>query len=201
MRFADLDAVTIDAHGTLVELIDPVPPLREALRERGIERSTQQVGAGFGAEVEYYLEHLGDRLDDLQVASTGVFLAALDADLPAGDFRPAFVGAIRFRVLDGVERSLALLKAHGLELAVVANWDKGLAELLEELGLGRFFSSVEPVAAKPSPDALLRALAALRVAPDRSLHVGDRKSDEDAAAAAGTHYLRAPLAEAVACIR
>jgi hypothetical protein len=54
MRFADLDAVTIDAFGTLVELIDPVPALRSALQERGIERSPELVGAAFRAEAAYY---------------------------------------------------------------------------------------------------------------------------------------------------
>ena len=54
MRFADLDAVTVDGFGTLVALVDPVPALDRALRERGIERSPDTVRAAFKAEVAYY---------------------------------------------------------------------------------------------------------------------------------------------------
>ena len=56
MRFAELDAVTLDAHGTLVELADPVPDLDRGLRERGIERSGREIARAFAAEVDYYRE-------------------------------------------------------------------------------------------------------------------------------------------------
>jgi len=44
----DVDAVTIDAYGTLVQLRDPVPALRDALAARGVEivRLTLDVGIG-----------------------------------------------------------------------------------------------------------------------------------------------------------
>jgi hypothetical protein len=44
MQFADLDAVTVGAFGTLVEL-DPVPRLREGLRALGVERDEEAVAA------------------------------------------------------------------------------------------------------------------------------------------------------------
>ena len=47
MRFADLDAVTIDAFGTLAGLTDPVPALGDALRERGIARPPEAIAAAF----------------------------------------------------------------------------------------------------------------------------------------------------------
>jgi hypothetical protein len=50
MRFADLDAVTIDAFGTLVELVDPTAELQELLRARGIERDREQVADAFRTE-------------------------------------------------------------------------------------------------------------------------------------------------------
>ena len=46
MKAAELDAVTLDAHGTLVTLADPVPALTKVLSERGIERTQQVVLAG-----------------------------------------------------------------------------------------------------------------------------------------------------------
>jgi hypothetical protein len=45
MQFADLDAVTVGAFGTLVELVDPVPGLRESLRALGVERNEEAVAA------------------------------------------------------------------------------------------------------------------------------------------------------------
>ena len=35
MRFADLDAVTVDGFGTLLRLVSPIEALRDALREVG----------------------------------------------------------------------------------------------------------------------------------------------------------------------
>ena len=55
MRFADLDAVTLDAFGTLIALTDPVPALMKSLRERGIDVTEERVAEGFAAEGEYYL--------------------------------------------------------------------------------------------------------------------------------------------------
>ena len=56
MRFTELDAVTVDAYGTLVELVDPVPALREGLQALGVDRDTAAVGRAFAKEVEYYRE-------------------------------------------------------------------------------------------------------------------------------------------------
>jgi hypothetical protein len=54
MRFADLDAVTVDGYGTLVQLRDPVPLFLEQLDGRGVESTPDTVAAGFAAEVAYY---------------------------------------------------------------------------------------------------------------------------------------------------
>jgi len=205
MRFAELDAVTIDAFGTLVELIDPVPALRNALRERGIDRREDVLHDALREEQTYYRGHLSEARDptslaELRVRCAAVFLDAAAADLPAEEFEPAFIASLRFRVLAGVEPALRTLRDHGLALAVVANWDISLPGALEELGLRRFFALVEPLAEKPSPAGLLRTLHRLAVEPGRTLHVGDEEGDERAAAGAGTHYGPAPLADAVAGI-
>ena len=54
MTAAEIDAVTLDAHGTLMQLRDPVPALLAALAERGVERSAESVKAGFLAEAALY---------------------------------------------------------------------------------------------------------------------------------------------------
>jgi len=206
VRAAELDAVTLDAHGTLVKLADPVPALRNVLAERGVQRTPEIVLAGFRTEVAHYAPRAGEGHDEeslkrLQRECAGVFLHAIDAELDVEEFAPAYVGALHFEVLPGVPESLERLRALGLELAVVANWDLSLRRLLDEVGLGHYFSAVVHAARKPAPDGILRALADLHVAPARALHIGDGEADREAAAAAGLHFADAPVPEAVAAIR
>ena len=134
MNAAELDAVTLDAHGTLVTLADPVPALTKVLSARGIERTHKAVLAGFQAEAAHYAPKAGEGHDEeslarLQQECAGVFLEAISADLDPKEFAPAYVGALRFEVIPGVFDSLERLRALGLELAVVANWDVSLRRL------------------------------------------------------------------------
>jgi putative hydrolase of the HAD superfamily len=202
---AHLDAVTIDAYGTLVTLVDPVPALTDALRARDIERPHDEIVEAFRAEVAYYGEHSATGNDEkglavLQRDCARVFLDALDAGLDAGEFAPVYAGAMHFRLLPGVVPALDRLQALGLELAVVANWDLTIRRLLEEIDLARRFRTIVHAARKPAPDGLLHALAELGVEPGRALHIGDDDVDEQAAAAAGVRFARAPLAQTVASL-
>jgi len=206
MKAAELDAVTLDAHGTLVTLIDPVPALTKVLSAWGIERTHKAVLAGFQAEAAHYAPKAGEGHDEeslarLQQECAGVFLEAISADLDPKEFAPAYVGALRFEVIPGVFDSLERLRALGLELAVVANWDVSLRRLLGEIGLDRYFTVVVHAARKPEPEGLLRALAELRVEPARALHIGDDGTDRVAAAAAGMQFAPAPVTAAMAAIR
>jgi phosphoglycolate phosphatase len=205
LNAAELDAVTIDAYGTLVTLVDPVPELTEALAERGVARERDAVAAGFRAEVAHYTQHSGEGHDEaglarLQRDCADVFLTAVGAELDAEEFAPVYAGAMHFDVLPGVIRALHLLRSLGLELAVVGNWDLTLHRLLGESGLAPYFGAVVHAANKPSPDGLLRALSQLGVDPSRALHVGDDRVDEEAARAAGMRFATAPLPAAVATL-
>jgi FMN phosphatase YigB (HAD superfamily) len=206
VKAADLDAVTLDAHGTLVALADPVPALMNVLFERGIERTREAVLAGFRTEVAHYAPRASEGHDEeslarLQRECAGVFLGAVGANLDPAEFAPAYVGALHFEVLPGVFASLEHLHALGLELAVVANWDLGLLRLLGEVRLARYFRVVVHAARKPAPDGLLRALGELRVDPARTLHIGDDGADRCAAAAAGMRFAPAPVPSAITAIR
>jgi FMN phosphatase YigB (HAD superfamily) len=206
MKAADLDAVTLDAHGTLVTLADPVPALMNLLSERGVERTEQAVLIGFRTEVAHYAPRASEGHDEaslarLQRECAGVFLEAVGADLDPNEFAPAYVGALQFDVIPEVFESLARLQALGLELAVVANWDLSLQRRLGEAGLARYFRVVVHAARKPAPDGLLRALGELQVDPARALHIGDDSVDRDAAAAAGMRFAPAPVPAAVAAIQ
>jgi HAD superfamily hydrolase (TIGR01549 family) len=203
VNLAELDAVTVDAHGTLVTLMDPVPELRAALADRGVQRDRNTVAQGFRAEVAHYVEHSAAGHDEeglarLQRDCAQVFLDAVAADLDAGEFARVFAGAMHFAVVPRVVAALERLHSLGLELAVVANWDLTLRGLLEEVGLASYFRAIIHAAAKPSPDGLLQALSELQVDAARALHVGDDEVDAAAARAAGLSFAHAPLAEAVA---
>lgn len=200
---ADLDAVTLDALGTLVELADPVPGLRRALTAHGVEREDGDVGRAFAAEVEYYLPraHTGsdpETLRALRQDCTGVFLDACEADLDPVVFAPDFDAAIAFRLLPDVIPALDALRAAGLSLACVANWDISLSDHLERLGLAQHFdatvSSAEATAQKPDPQPFELALERLRVPASRALHCGDSDADREGAARAGLAFEPDPVA-------
>jgi HAD superfamily hydrolase (TIGR01509 family) len=202
---AELDGVTIDAYGTLVMLVDPVPALTAALATRGVEREPGTVAHAFRVEAAHYAAHSAEGHDEaglvqLQRDCARVFLDAIDAELDAQEFAPAYAAAMRFDVLPGVVSALERLRSLGLELGVVANWDLTLHRLLEEQGVAHHFRAIVHAAGKPEPDGLLRALAQLEIDPARALHVGDDEVDELAAAAAGMHFLPAPLDAAVAAL-
>jgi putative hydrolase of the HAD superfamily len=209
MRFADLDAVTVDGFGTLVELESPIEPLRRALAERGIERPPADVTAAFAAEARHYRAGAHTAVDGTTLARfreecVRVFLDALSAPLGAAAFVDAFLAALVFRPAEGAEAALAALRGRGLRLAVVSNWDCSLPERLEELGLLHQFDAVVTSAGagvpKPDPHPLRIALERIAADAERALHIGDEEDDELAARSAGMRFAPAPLSTAVAAL-
>ncbi len=87
-----------------------------------------------------------------------------------------------------VHATLSDLKSRGLILAVASNWDSRLPELLEKLGLARFFDrqfiSFEMGLLKPEPAFFERILSELKLQPGEALHVGDDPEEDLAAAKA-----------------
>lgn len=197
-----LDAVTVDAFGTVVELAEPYDRLGEALAERGVERSREDVARAFAAEVAHYVPraHEGrdaESLDRLRRQCAGVFLAEAGASIDPSEFAPAFVGALEFHVLPGAKDALGRLHAAGLVLACIGNWDVSLADYLRRVGLSHFFatvvSSAEAGAPKPDPRPFELALSRVGVGAERALHVGDSDADRDGARAAGLAFEPVPL--------
>ena len=204
MRFAEIDAVTLDAFGTLVGLADPVPALHEALRKRGIEREPDAIAEAFAAEGAYYRPRSLEGRDEQSLARlrrecVAVFLDALDADLAPEAFADPYIEALRFELLPDVPEAVRELQRRGLALAVVGNWDMALPGHLAKLGLGGLpvFTSAAVGAAKPDPAPFLKALRALSVPPQRALHIGDDKVDELGARAAGMQFAWAPIPDAL----
>lgn len=198
-----LDAVTVDAMGTLVELDAPVERLGQALHDRGLETTAARVASAFQAEIEYYLAHKLAARDDeglaaLRLECSRVFLDAAEADLDPNEFTPAFVDAMVFTPLEGAVGALERLRAAGLALACVSDWDIGLRSALAGAGLDHLvdfvLTSAEVGAAKPAPTIFTEAVARIGVDPGRTLHVGDGDADRAGAAAAGLAFELVPLA-------
>jgi putative hydrolase of the HAD superfamily len=198
-----IDAITVDAFRTLVDLSDPVPALAEALGRRGETRDREVVRAAFHAEVAYYIPraHEGrdpERLLALRTECAQVFLEAAGAPIEPAAFVEDFIGALEFHPLPGAAEALDRLASAGLSLACVANWDVSLADYLERAGVAHRFeviiSAAEAGAQKPDPRVFLVALDRLEVAPERALHVGDDDVDRQGASASGLAFEPAPLA-------
>jgi HAD superfamily hydrolase (TIGR01509 family) len=197
VRAAELDAVTLDAHGTMLRVVDPLPRLRELLPRH----DPKSIVEAFHAEGRFYREHVGLGMDASSLARlreecVDVFNRSLGSRLTADQY----VGAIEFELLPGVVESLERLRSLGLALAVVGNWDVSLHDRLAEHGLTGYFATVVHAARKPDPDGLRLALSRLQVQAGRALHIGDEDSDEQAARAVGMRFARTPLVDAVAAI-
>jgi putative hydrolase of the HAD superfamily len=99
-----------------------------------------------------------------------------------------------WEVYPDVPGTLETLSGLGLRLAVVSNWDHRLPDLLDRLGLGRFFDALVYSSAvgveKPDRRIFEAALRSLGVGADEALHVGDaRLEDVEGAQAVGMHAL------------
>jgi putative hydrolase of the HAD superfamily len=190
-------AITIDALGTLLELLPPAPRLRAGLRERfGLDVSDAEAGRAMRAEIGFYRANLHqgrDRagLDALRRSCAEVLrdaLAAPELDLDA--MCEVLLAAIRFEPFPDAVPALGALRAAGLRLVAASNWDVSLHEQLERTGLRPLLdaavSSAEVGAAKPDPAILVRALQLAGAEPAEAWHVGDDlEADVGAARAAG----------------
>ena len=184
-----MDAVTLDAMGTLLRLDAPVERLAEAA---GI--AAEAAARGFAAEVAYYVPRSLEGRRGLAGPPPG----RLDGGLQRGGGRRSDAGAVRggdrLRARAGRARRRAPAAARGLALCVVSNWDCALREHLAALGFALdVVTSAEVGAAKPDPRIFRIALDRLRVRPERALHAGDSADDEAGAAAVGMRFAAAPL--------
>lgn len=105
-----------------------------------------------------------------------------------------FQGEQHWRVYEDVAETLGALRARGLRLAIVSNWDSSLPRLLERLGIDEAFEAILVSAivgaSKPDPHIFEAALRVLDLPAAAVLHVGDSDHDDyDGARAAGLDAL------------
>ncbi len=87
-----------------------------------------------------------------------------------------------WRFYDDVETVLAALRARGLKIGVVSNWDTRLKVICEGLGLTRLVDfiviSAEVGVRKPDPGIFRMALEKAGVRPEDAIHVGDLPEED-----------------------
>ena len=134
-------AVTFDVMGTLVTIEPPAPRLQRSLERRlGLVVELARCEAGMRAEMRHYRAHCTAAHDAPRsrrcASSAQALLAdALALDVSGADLLPSLTDAIVFRAYDDALPALSALAAAGIRLAVVANWDVSLTDVLARLGL------------------------------------------------------------------
>lgn len=185
-------AVFLDALGTMVELEPPWVGLGRALGGRVDER---RLVAGVKAEMDYYKAHSHEGRDPESLADLRRRCAeVLSRELGVQVSPENLVDAIRFAPYPDAPPGLEQLRAQGLKLVCVSNWDCSLGAVLERCGLARLLdgavSSAQAGARKPDPAIFAPALELAGCEPGEAVHVGDTpEEDVEAARAAGIRPL------------
>jgi putative hydrolase of the HAD superfamily len=195
-------AVLFDALGTVVELEPPWPRLRRTLERRhGVEVSEEQAKEAMLAEMAYYRGHHNEGLDQASLGELRQRCALVLRDhlpaasaLSADELTEVLLDSLRFVPYPDAAGTLAVLRAAGMRLAVVSNWDCSLASVLAEVGLAAAVDEVVVSAqvgvSKPDRRIFEAALERLRCKPEQALFVGDSlETDVAGARAAGIRSL------------
>ena len=170
--------------GTLLRLVPPAPALARAL---GVDEETAE--RAFRAEVAYYVVHHLEGchpsgLEDLRWRCAAVLAEAAGTD-PARAL-DALMGSLTFEPWEDAAPALGALRADGLRLVVVSNWDCSLPDVLARIGLAELVDGVVTSAvvgaAKPDRRVFKAALELAGCTAAEALHVGD-SVDADVAGA------------------
>ena len=190
--------LSLDALGTLLEMLDPFEALVEELGARGVEVTREEVTPALVDEMTHYRAGMQGAHDEatlhaLRLSSTQVLMDGLPERAQALGFEElgaALFASVRFRPFPEVPGTLAALRDRGIRTVVVSNWDISLHEQLADTGLDRLVDaalcSAQAGASKPDPQLLLKGLELLGADPQEAWHVGDDPvNDAGAALAAG----------------
>ena len=142
----------LDSYGTLVEMDDFYGRLHSGFARLGIRASMEAVKSAAHREMRFYMKQARFAIDwpsyeKIRLQCAQEMLASLaeqEVEAPVSPEEVAQVlgEAIVFKPLPGARETLAALKARGVRLGVVSNWDYRLAHALEEVKLLGFFDFV-----------------------------------------------------------
>lgn len=180
-----LDALIFDLDGTLLDTnATHVDAWTQGLSEHGYRFSSERIAPEIGKGGDMLLPTL---LGDTAAERDGDAIR----DAVSREFR-RLAKARRFRVFDGVEELLRVLRARGLRLALATSAAEGdLETMMESAGTDlrtRFDAVVtksDVESSKPEPDVVLSAARKLGLSPAQCAMVGDTPYDATAARRAG----------------
>lgn len=187
-----LRALLIDALGTTVRLSPPW----ERIDPRAVAGvPAERIRAAFGVEMTHYAAHAHEAADAASLATLRADCAGLlSRELGRPVTVETMMGAIAFAAFPDAAPALRELRALGLRIVCVSNWDYELPVVLERVGLASGFddvvSSAGAGARKPDPAIFVRALTLAGCGPGEAVHVGDTSDDVEGARAAGVAVLR-----------
>ncbi|MDH7568352.1 MAG: HAD-IA family hydrolase [Armatimonadota bacterium] len=192
--------VFFDANGTLLYLDRVFERLQARLREKGHLVPLADVEHAARAEFAYYVSHSvaardEDSLWRFRLRCGAVLLEAFSQrgvvlPLSPAEAIQALLCSLEFRLFPDVLPAFATLRAAGVRLGVISNWDCTLPHILLRLGLGQWLE-VTVVSAlcgteKPHPGIFHEALKQAGAPPGACVHVGDSvEKDVRGAQAAG----------------
>ncbi|HSZ70521.1 MAG TPA: HAD-IA family hydrolase [Solirubrobacteraceae bacterium] len=191
-------AVLLDGLGTLLALAPPWPAFAWRLRsEHGLQLAEADAERAFRAEIAYYRAHHHEGRDAAALADLRRRCAQVLRDelpttvadaLSTAQLTAAMLASLCFSAYPDAPPALAALRARGLRLVVVSNWDSSLPTVLTDVGLAGaldgVLTSATVGAPKPAPAIFAAALALAGVAPGQAVHVGDSVTHDVAGARA-----------------
>ncbi len=200
-----LRGVSFDAAGTLFHAVRPIGELYALVAARhGIAADPAHLHARFrtafhAAPPLAFPALPADELRRREKAWWHAVVADVFADVSIESFDDGFdaffddlfaffASAAAWRVDDDAHALLARVRARGLRVLVVSNFDARVRGVLAALGLAPLIDQItissEAGAAKPDPRIFATALAAADLCPADVLHVGDTAREDLAAARA-----------------
>lgn len=190
--------LSLDALGTLLEMVDPFEALVGELDDRGVQVTREEITQALVDEMTHYRAgmqgaHDQASLHELRLSSTQVLFDRIPPAAQALGFDEvgaALLASVRFRPFPEVLETLAGLRDGGVRMVVVSNWDISLHEQLSDSGIDQLVDaalcSAEAGASKPDPQLLEKGLELIGADPAQAWHVGDDPvNDAGAAMAAG----------------
>lgn len=178
---AEIQAVTFDVGGTLIE---PFPSVGHVYAEvagrHGHSVSPDVLNERFRAAWKAKRNFRHSRAD--WAALVRATFGEADCDAFFDELYNRFATPDAWRVFDDVRPALSRLKARGLKLGIISNWDERLRPLLNVLELGQFFDAIvishEVGSCKPAPEIFREAVRRLGIPAERALHVGDSETED-----------------------
>jgi putative hydrolase of the HAD superfamily len=195
MPFSKISAVTFDVGGTLIE---PWPSVGEvyaliAGRHGFTDLDPQALNRDFvcawKARASFdYSKTAWQQIvtESFQSNETPVSEACFE------ELYQFFATPNAWRVFPEVIPTLAALRARGIRLGVISNWDDRLRPLLSRLHLEHYFEmiccSCEVGFTKPAPEIFSHALGQLKLPAEQVLHIGDGEHEDfQGARSSGLH--------------